>query len=249
MSSATPAPRPPQPRPGTSAPPPPANPDPGVRGLALSSPAWISGFSLALFFVAASICLAARCRKRAAAAGGGRTRARPSPSPAPAPAPGPAYPPPAYGMAPVLVPAYPRARHSYPSPGSPHYMYGARGGGGGAYPLPSDARGYGPPPSLEPVPTPPAAPELTTFTATESQRETPCSICLEPFGREPLAAGACAHMFHAACVAAWLAKDANRSCPVCRMPFEGEPGMVPGEAGADEGAQHGAVLSLFGWTL
>lgn len=63
--------------------------------------------------------------------------------------------------------------------------------------------------------------ELATFVAAPSQREKQCSVCLDPFGAHPLAAGACAHVFHAQCVARWLVRDAKRSCPVCRLPFDG----------------------------
>lgn len=78
----------------------------------------------------------------------------------------------------------------------------------------------GPPPPPPPAPTVPV-PQLSTFFAAEGQRETQCGICLEPFGTQPLAAGACAHIFHASCITRWLARDANRSCPVCRLPFDG----------------------------
>lgn len=105
-----------------------------------------------------------------------------------------------------------------------------------------------PPPSsspAEPAPPVPAATSkpppfdvrtLVSFEASPAQRATVCSICLEPFGTEPLTAGACAHVFHAACVARWLARDAHSSCPVCRLPF------ASGEVEA--GAPHGTFPRL-----
>jgi hypothetical protein len=51
--------------------------------------------------------------------------------------------------------------------------------------------------------------------ASDVQRETKCSICLEEFSRgETVCELPCKHIFHDACVREWLRREAT--CPVCR---------------------------------
>lgn len=62
-----------------------------------------------------------------------------------------------------------------------------------------------------------------SFIVEREMEEECCCICLEPFGLNRVAAGACKHLFHTSCIAEWLAKDDEaRSCPVCREPFLGK---------------------------
>ncbi len=77
------------------------------------------------------------------------------------------------------------------------------------------------------APAPPAdfnnsyeEPHLVSFKMKEESAKEPCGICLEPYGVVDVTAGQCSHVFHTACLKAWLAKEVSQKlCPLCRSPF------------------------------
>ncbi len=61
---------------------------------------------------------------------------------------------------------------------------------------------------------------LTSFKMKAEKANDPCGICLEPFSLVDVTAGQCLHVFHTACLRAWLAKESSQKlCPLCRNPF------------------------------
>lgn len=70
------------------------------------------------------------------------------------------------------------------------------------------------------VPPPVAIRQLPQFTVSSEQAKERCDICLEALGDAKVTAGDCLHKFHYICMSAWLACDANKSCPVCRQRFQ-----------------------------
>ena len=63
---------------------------------------------------------------------------------------------------------------------------------------------------------------LISFKMEAEKAHEPCATCLEPFGVVDVSAGQCLHVFHTACLKAWLAKEGSQKlCPLCRNPFHG----------------------------
>lgn len=52
-----------------------------------------------------------------------------------------------------------------------------------------------------------------------------CCVCLSRFEEEDEATRElpCRHLFHRACVDRWLLLSRRRTCPLCRVPIDGEP--------------------------
>ena len=65
-------------------------------------------------------------------------------------------------------------------------------------------------------------PHLLSFKMKAEIANEPCGICLEPYSVVDVTAGQCSHIFHTACLKAWLAKEPSRKqCPLCRNVFRG----------------------------
>lgn len=107
----------------------------------------------------------------------------------------------------------------------------SRGSGSGSD---SDASSRGEPARpARPHGAPFDAADLALFTAKGDDGAEPCPICFEDLSTGRVAAGPCAHIFHATCIKGWLARG-NLSCPCCREHFDGK-GAAPAVAPAGRG--------------
>ena len=82
--------------------------------------------------------------------------------------------------------------------------------------LPVDATFYGGDQEVPPLVLEPNISEQEWQQLTEEEQKESCSICLDPIEQAKAYKTVCGHRFHAECLAQWLEKGENTSCPICR---------------------------------